>query len=425
MRLVRDVMSHKILYVTREATVRTAVEVIRAHQAEVVPVVDEGRVVGLLDALQLTLYDGETGVLEACVEPLLTVEPTAPLTDAARLMRRHHLRQLPVVQDGRIVGMLSARDLLRIWGQVNDALTGLAVSHQLRDWISRHLSTGTEVVILFLDLNNFGLFNKEHGHVVGDRVLKSVAEVLRDVIDPETDLASRVGGDEFCVATTRRLGSAHDLAVLIRDRVSSISFDDLPLQVGVSIGIAGGRRLTPRPGMHTDATLDDLITRASTASTRAKKLPEHIAAYEGDLEGPDFPRRLPEAERGAWPRVVVDSYQIGRRGQSVDVTVVLRAGSEQQQARVTAERTDINRALATATARCLELLAPEGVSVEVEDTYEYTTPHGMSCVGATISLARGSQPPDRLIGASPIRDDAHRTYINAILDATNRPLGRL
>ena len=36
---------------------------------------------------------------------------------------------------------------------VNDALTGLPVQHQLRDFITRHLSSGTEVVILFLDLN--------------------------------------------------------------------------------------------------------------------------------------------------------------------------------------------------------------------------------------------------------------------------------
>lgn len=422
MRLVRDVMSHRILYVTREATVRSAVELIRVHQAEVVPVVHEGTVVGLIDALQLTLFDGETSVMEACVEPLITVEPETPLAEAARLMRNHRLRQIPVARGGALVGLLSSGDLLRIWGQVNDSLTALPVQHQLRDWISRHLASGTEVVILFLDLNDFGVFNKRHGHVFGDRVLQGVADAIRDTVDPETDFASRVGGDEFCVATIRRLPEARELAARIRDRIARISIEKQSVEIGVSIGLAGGRRTSPRAGTHTDAMLDDLITRASTASTAAKKLPERIHAYDaGEAEATLLPR-LAAGERSPGARVVVEGYRIGQTGASVEVAVSLRAGEETLEARVTAGRSDLNRALATATVQCLRQLSAEPVEIKIEDTYEFTTPHGIACVGATISLTRPGESPERLVGASPIREDGHRGYINAILDATNRRL---
>jgi IMP dehydrogenase len=422
MRLVRDVMSHRILYVTREATVRSAVELIRAHQAEVIPVLHEGTVVGLIDALQLTLFDGETSVMEACVEPLITVEPETPLAEAARLMRNHRLRQIPVVRAGSLVGLLSSADLLRVWGQVNDSLTALPVQYQLRDWISRHLGSGTEVVILFLDLNDFGVFNKRHGHVFGDRVLQGVADAIRATVDPETDFASRVGGDEFCVATIRHLPEAQELAVRLRDRISRISIEKQSVEIGVAIGLSGGRRTTPRAGTHTDAMLDDLLTRASTASTAAKSVPERIQSYAGAEGDSTLLTGLGAGEREPGARVVMEGYRIGQTGANVEVAVSLRVGAETLESRVTAGRADLNRALATATVYGLRQLAAEAVEIEIEDTYEFTTPHGIACVGATISLTRAGASPERLVGASPIREDAHRGYINAILDATNRRL---
>jgi IMP dehydrogenase len=425
-RLVRDVMSHKILYVTREATVRTAVGLLRAHGADVVPVMDGGRVVGLLDALSLTLFDGEASVEEAFHEPLAFVETDTPLADASRLMRQHRLRQVPVLHDGQLVGLLSVRDLLRVWGVVPDNLTGLPVQHQLRDWIYRYLATGTEVVVLFLDLNDFGMLNKQHGHVFGDRVLQRVAEVLRDATDPELDFPARFGGDEFAVATIRRVSGAHDLATLLRDRIAGIHVEGLPAQTSVSIGLAGGRRLTSRPDAHPDATLDDLITRASTASTAAKKTEERIRSFDGGTEAGAVPLpRLTSGEIGPWQRVVVEGYRIGETGSSLEATVVLRAGAERHEWKVAAGKAELNRALATATARCLQLFARDRIRIEVDDTYEYTTPHGLPCVGATVTLYQDAEPPDCLVGTSPIRDDAHRSYINVVLDATNRRLSRL
>ena len=83
MQLVRDAMTRSILYVTPDATVRTAVEMLRSHQADVISVVEGGQVIGVLDALHLCLYDGEVSVQEAISEPPLVLTAEMPLADAA------------------------------------------------------------------------------------------------------------------------------------------------------------------------------------------------------------------------------------------------------------------------------------------------------------------------------------------------------
>jgi len=45
--------------------------------------------------------------------PLITIEPHAPLEEAARLMVRHGIKKLPVVDDGRLVGIITTSDLVR------------------------------------------------------------------------------------------------------------------------------------------------------------------------------------------------------------------------------------------------------------------------------------------------------------------------
>lgn len=422
MRLVRDAMSHRIMYVTRDATVRTAVELLRAHQMDALPVVDEGRIVGLLEALHVALYEGEVSVLETLREPALTLPADTPLSEAAREMRSRNVRHAPVLHEGRLVGVLSDRDLLNLWGAVEDSLTSLPLQHDFRRWVALRLASGWEVAVVFVDLDGFGQINKRFGHVFGDRVLRRVAQVIADAVDPESDYACRYGGDEFAVATTRRLPAALALGEGIRDRVSQLRFEEQGLDVRVAVGLAGGQRDRPRPEAHVDSMLDDLINRASTASTAAKQLAEHIFAWQG-APAPGGPTAETSPERlPGLPRVMLQGYSISHTGESAEVSVKLLAGERLAERRSVARGDELPRVLASTTARCLEDLISRGAEVELEDTYEFTTPRGMHCVGATILLRHDERDVERLIGASPIRDDPNRAYISAVLDATNRRL---
>lgn len=420
-RRVRDVMSHNVPALPREATVYAAVELFRTHRLDALPVLDGEAVVGLLEPLALALYDGSVSIAEILTGTPLTVAPDETVPEAARRMRSGGQRNAPVIQDGRLVGLLGERDLLDAWGAIHDPLTDLPVQHQFRHWVSLQLSAGREVAILFLDLNDFGAVNKRRGHVIGDQALCAVAEVIRDTIDPDQDFACRYGGDEFAIGTTRHVTGARFLATQVRDRVAALDLNNEPLELSVAIGLSGGQRVRIRPDAHVEATLDDLITRASTASTAAKQMPEHICSFNtGSAAVPSGEPSTPGVPPSARPRVVVDSYRIGQTGPEVEVTVGLRAGQEREERNCIVPEGELARALATATARCLQSFASEPIEIDVEETYEYETPQGLSCVGATIAVARAAGSTERLVGASPLRGDLHRSYINAVLDAVNR-----
>jgi len=83
-----------------------------------------------------------------------------------------------------------------------DPLTGLSnrnifYSHQ-QVQISRTKRNKTSFATLFLDLDNFKEINDTWGHSIGDKLLKSVSQRVRDSIR-ESDMAARLGGDEFSI----------------------------------------------------------------------------------------------------------------------------------------------------------------------------------------------------------------------------------
>ncbi|MCW4474268.1 GGDEF domain-containing protein [Xanthomonas sp. H13-6] len=81
-----------------------------------------------------------------------------------------------------------------------DELTGLHNRRGLTLYLQECRSPGRTLPqgLLLIDCDRFKRVNDEHGHLVGDRVLQAVANILRSVVQPG-GLACRLGGDEFCL----------------------------------------------------------------------------------------------------------------------------------------------------------------------------------------------------------------------------------
>jgi IMP dehydrogenase len=437
---VRDLMSARALYVTPEATIEAAMDLLRLQQLDLLPVVQDGAVVGLLESLTLYRYHGELPVREVMLPPI-TIEADAPLGQAAALMLQHHLRQLPIIDRGRLAGLLSHRDLLATWGASVDAITGLPWQDHMRRWAAGHLASGREIAVLFIDLNDFGAFNKMHGHVQGDRALKAIAARMKNCVDPRRDMLCRYGGDEFAVATTRSQEEAWLLGHELQGGVSEIALEPEELNVGVSIGLSGGKRRAPRPGEHAPATLDDLINWASRASTRAKTDPGHLVAFEGTgPDGPEFRTLTTSAERAAVeegsPRVTVDDYHINHSDPGVQATVTLRRGRQLHRATATHAGGERLHAVAIATVACLQSLMIDDARLAVEEVRILPAadeevsgdrapgPSTPAIVAASLTLTL-PRHGERLLGAVHLQEDRYRSVINAVLDAVNRRLGVL
>lgn len=127
---------------------------------------------------------------------------------------------------------------------ITDELTNLFTQRHFRTSIDRHFldyeKYGEKLTLLMLDIDDFKKVNDTYGHMVGDSVLKDVAErIMLSIRD--NDLAFRYGGEEFTVILpSTDSGGAKHVAERIREDIANHVFEDgtSNLKITVSIGVS-------------------------------------------------------------------------------------------------------------------------------------------------------------------------------------------
>jgi CBS domain-containing protein len=120
---VRDLMSYPIATVRPEATALVAIKRMAAEKKGCVLVAREGLLkecLGIVTTSQIFLKVFAEGLDPAAVavteimtpSPLITIDLDATTREAARLMREHDIRRLPVMKEGALVGIITSKDLL-------------------------------------------------------------------------------------------------------------------------------------------------------------------------------------------------------------------------------------------------------------------------------------------------------------------------
>lgn len=152
-----------------------------------------------------------------------------------------------------------------------DALTGVynrrAFETKFAEYAALARREPMEISMLIIDIDHFKQINDRFGHLVGDMVLKGVAEVLQSSLRRQTDIVARVGGDEFFVLLpSTKPEHARALAEELLRAVADFDFlpapDDGPaLEVGISIGISTSA----------DAEVDRLYEEADRSLYQAKE----------------------------------------------------------------------------------------------------------------------------------------------------------
>jgi CBS domain-containing protein len=115
---VKDVMTPAVQTVRPSQSLAEAAEVMKGEDVGTLPVVEEGRLAGILTdrdivirAVAERLDPQAVKVGEVASRELVTVEPEQDLDEALALMARHQVRRLPVLEEGRLVGMLAQADV--------------------------------------------------------------------------------------------------------------------------------------------------------------------------------------------------------------------------------------------------------------------------------------------------------------------------
>jgi len=149
----------------------------------------------------------------------------------------------------------------------SDALTGLAnrrlFTDRLRLAIARSRRGGTQLAVLYLDIDHFKQVNDSLGHAAGDALLRDFAARLRASVRA-TDTVARFGGDEFVILLEDLKEREHALRVvekILEDCRQPLRIEERQIVATASAGLAYG-----------DGTADDaaLLKRADAALYAAK-----------------------------------------------------------------------------------------------------------------------------------------------------------
>jgi diguanylate cyclase (GGDEF)-like protein len=169
---------------------------------------------------------------------------------------------------------------------LTDALTGVHnrryFEQRLREEVDRALRKGSPLSCLLVDLDHFKSVNDRFGHLIGDVVLREVAEQIKDQLRL-SDAMARYGGEEFAVLLVQTNAvTARAIAERIRERIAGQVFklpDGVKLSVTISIGVS--TLMEEMRGADVDARARDLVGRADSALYSAKRSGRNrvVAAY--------------------------------------------------------------------------------------------------------------------------------------------------
>lgn len=274
----------------------------------------------LLHVVAPGLVPAETQVGQVMTRGVTTVESTAQTGQVWELLENHGFRHLPVTTSGKLVGVVSMRDVNRLrlrrcealldeetralrqardmltlssdertreLLKVNQRLEELALTdeltglynhryfmRQLQAEHARAVRHRLPLCLIFADIDRFKAVNDQYGHSTGDLVLRHVSGLFRNIVEGpklvarlrKSDIVARYGGEEFVVLLpmTDAMGGAV-VAERLRELVASTPAaiaGGAKLAITISVGVAAFAEHARDP--------DSLLRQADQAMYSAK-----------------------------------------------------------------------------------------------------------------------------------------------------------
>ena len=130
---VEDIMVKEVITIDSNATVKKAAEIMNEHEIGSLLVIEGHKAVGIIterDVLKRVvakaLNPRKTKVKDVMSKPLIVAEPDMELEDAVKLMFDMRIKKLPIVKEGKLVGLVSLTDIARFQPHMIKILKKLA-----------------------------------------------------------------------------------------------------------------------------------------------------------------------------------------------------------------------------------------------------------------------------------------------------------
>lgn len=255
---ISEAMNPKVITAGRDYSLLSVIELMRVYRVGAVVITDpDKKPLGIItetDILKAVHEAGGNITLKTAGDimaaPVICLKPDDTLENASILMSTHRIRRIPVSKDGFLVGLISYRDLTEdlrktyymldeiIEDKANkDTLTGLFNKgygmEQLRYHFDLTKRITTPMAVFIFDIDHFKAVNDTYGHACGDRVLKTIAHVIKNC-SRTVDIVSRYGGEEFLI--TGFVVDA-DAAMILPERIRKTVLEMVFFYEGKNINI--------------------------------------------------------------------------------------------------------------------------------------------------------------------------------------------
>jgi diguanylate cyclase (GGDEF)-like protein len=329
-RIIKNWIIPEPAMVEEEESLVAAVQKMAEKRIGAILITNNGALQGIFterDLLHLFSSNTEEAFRKYLDQPISNFMTSSPIyakstdeyNDVYNKMKAHNVRHIPILDNNKVVGIVSMRDLLRFYQNqleaafnearqenenlkklvavsdehriavllkeiqkykelsLTDHLTGLFnkryFQSRLVEEVTRARRANFDLSLIFCDIDFFKRINDRFGHHRGDEVLRTTAQLLSGAIDEldiisrlrKSDIIARYGGEEFVIILpeTGRQG-ATAAAERLRKVIEEYTYllDGENVRITMSFGVAG---LTANNGDHTE-----IIKNADMAMYKAK-----------------------------------------------------------------------------------------------------------------------------------------------------------
>ncbi len=248
--------TNKVEGIRPQSTLRQAAHILLELRLGALVVTDEtNTMVGIISERDLlpVVASGDPKAADALVSDVMTSSviscgPDDEISYLLHLMNENAIRHMPVLEDGKLIGILSIRELTKAYELLQieantDPLTQVSNRRPflktLKTQFDNARQDGTPMSVAMLDVDHFKRINDTYGHDAGDRTLQQLSRMLIREFR-SIDLVGRLGGEEFALVfpETDLLG-AYAACERLRATIQSseIVADTNKIRLTVSIGL--------------------------------------------------------------------------------------------------------------------------------------------------------------------------------------------
>ncbi|MBW2147674.1 MAG: CBS domain-containing protein [Deltaproteobacteria bacterium] len=120
---VKRRMARELITISRDYTIKRAMELMKKHEIRHLPVVENGRMVGMVTesdirAVHLASMIEDITVADIMLINPIIISPDTPIEDAARFLVENRISGLPVIENDQLVGMITTTDICRAFIEI-------------------------------------------------------------------------------------------------------------------------------------------------------------------------------------------------------------------------------------------------------------------------------------------------------------------